>query len=203
LPSFEWVETPRPCHDMPTPEIPKFKNTASQAPPILAAKMRMQNLVAQKKSLTMVSAGQGFWRKQLLHITQHHENVTNKDQVYRHKIADLKLGQLIATELDYQQENSESDIIDQYLKLKVSFARTDHPDYPSSLEQSVKELYANIAPTKSQNTKKSKKQAKPIKKKPLVKKENDHLSVSIRTKNICFSNFWYLLGDPTWVLPFS
>ena len=61
------------------------------------------------------------------------------------KVADLKLGQLIGTELHFAQA---PETFEQSLSIILSFARADHPDYPSSLDQSVRELYTKTATRK-------------------------------------------------------
>ena len=174
LPEFEWLETPRPAKGTPTPEIPKFVTKSCQAPPVLKAK-KSGPIIPPKKSMTVVSAGQGFWRKQLAHITDHHAFLADNDTVYRQKVADLRLGRLIGAELQFHQM---SETLDQNMVIVLSMANVDHPDYPSSMDQSVRELYSKITPktTKSAPGKKTEKTQKP-KKKSAPKKEDDSLSV--------------------------
>ena len=178
LPQFEWPETPRPGKDTPMPVIAHFVERSCQAPPLLKSKKKPLMGNIPKKTMTVVSAGQGFWRKQLAHITDHNNSIAEKDQVYRQKVADLKLGQLIATELQFHQD---SETMDQSMIIVLSFARVDHPDYPSSMDQSVRELYSQIAPKttkgKPDKPKQNTKSQKMQRNKALKEKNADSLSV--------------------------
>ena len=92
------------------------------------------------------------------------------------KVADLKLGRLIGSELHFTQDPEN---LDQSLSIILSFARTDHPDYPSSLDQSVRELYSKTA-TKTKSSKTPKKpETKKVEKKKMTKKPDEGLTVSL------------------------
>ena len=84
LPSFDWPETPRPARDTPMPTVIKTLNKKCQAPPILKAE-NANNTVRPKHSLSVVSAGMGFWRKQLAHLTEHNSEKAKIDPIYRQK----------------------------------------------------------------------------------------------------------------------
>lgn len=108
------------------------------------------------------------------------ENIVIKSSFFANfnlsKVADLKLGRLIGSELHFTQDPEN---LDQSLSIMLSFARTDHPDYPSSLDQSVRELYSKTA-TKTKSSKPPKKsETKKIEKKKMTKKPDDGLTVSL------------------------
>ena len=148
LPQFDWPDTPRPGKATPVPLKPKFVSKSAQAPPLIKSKesgklSQKAMLEAPKQSISMVSAGNGFWRKQIVHLVTHNSHLAENDPVYRQQIADLKMGQLIGSEIHFTQ-NAET--LEQRMAILLCFARVDHPDYPSSMEQSVKELYSKITP---------------------------------------------------------
>ena len=173
LPDFEYDSPPPPCKSTPTPEVPKYKNRAIQAPPILKATQSGSALPTKAKN-SAVSPGNAFWRQQSEFVCRNHTDRANVDQEYRQKIADLRLGQLIDSNFEFLQ--SRSDGLAQSIIVGLKFARADHPDYPSSMDQSVRDLYQNIDPkVKKSNENESKKKLKK-KIKPKTKDENSHLS---------------------------
>ena len=88
----------------------------------------------------------------------------------------MKLGQLIESNFEFIQ--SQDDALSQSLTFGLKFARVDHPDYPSSMDQSVRELYQNLNPKVKKNENKAKKKSKKkVQKKP-DPSENLHLTVS-------------------------
>jgi len=183
LPDFEPDEPPPPTKSTPTPEVPKFKSRSIQAPPILKPKSAGLPPTQKMKKLA-VSPGNGFWRQQSEFLVQHHSNLTNQNQEYRQQIADLKLGQLIESNFEFIQ--SQDDALSQSLTFGLKFARVDHPDYPSSMDQSVRELYQNLNPKVKKNQEKEKKKSKKkVQKKP-DPSENLHLTVRlVQLKECC------------------
>jgi len=162
LPIVEYEETPRPTRDSPTSIIPKYANKAIQAPPILKPSRTNSTLPHSRpnKSISVISSGSGLWRKQLEHILTHHENHANKDTVYRQKVADLRMGSVVESEIGLSAD-PETD--QQYMSIVLSFASPDNPDYPSSKSSSAWELYKTSPVKKTQenpNQEKKKKKAK-------------------------------------------
>jgi hypothetical protein len=115
-----------------------------------------------KNSLSVISSGSGLWRKQLEHILSHHENHAKNDTVYRQKVADLRMGGVVESEIGLSADPEKDQ---QYLTIVLSFASPDNPDYPSSKSSSAWELYKTSPVKKTQekpkeNKKKAKKAAK-------------------------------------------
>ena len=89
------------------------------------------------------------------------------------------MGQLIDSNFEFVQSR-DSDDLNQSMIVGLKFARVDHPDYPSSMDQSVRDLYQNLNPKVKVNpgsTKaKGQKAPKRGKIKSKVKEQNSHLS---------------------------
>ena len=102
------------------------KSRSVQAPPIIkpvSDRLQLPIRIKQKA----ISPGGGFWRQQLEFVVDNHSKVSKENAEYRQQIADLKMGQLIDHELseftvDERQE----------MKVRLRFAKCDHPDYPRS-----------------------------------------------------------------------
>ena len=188
LPTFTYDEHV-PSKTTPTPVKIIQKTKAIQAPPIIKPlRDRLGEPMVTRLKNKAISPGGGFWRQQVEFACDNHARRVKESAEYRQQIADLKLGQLITHELAEAARNDEQ----KDLCIKLRFAKCDHPDYPSSMEATVRDLYQVSEKTKKEAKQKqtrpqsSKKMKVPKKTDPA---ENAHLSVSFRLfLDVCLSD---------------